>query len=99
MRKFGFATVVASGLAAAVIGLAAPAVAAPAGAGSAQETISELQADGYQVYVENPNGVPLDQASVASVRAGHDVVESVWDSVHERRVQRVVAKSVYVVVK
>lgn len=45
MNKFGFAAAVASGLAAAVIGLAAPAQAAPSGPGSAQQTISQLEAE------------------------------------------------------
>jgi hypothetical protein len=51
MKKFGFATVLAGGLTAAVLGLAAPAGAAPTGPGNAQETINQLQADGYNVIV------------------------------------------------
>src|SRR5690348_10787519 len=64
MKKLGFATLLAGGLTAAVIGLAAPAEAAPTGPGSAQDTISQLQADGYNVIVNRVGATPLDQATV-----------------------------------
>jgi hypothetical protein len=70
MRKFGFVATIVSGLAAAIIGLAAPAVAAPTGPGSAQQTISELQAQGYSVIVNRVGNAPLDQATVVAVRPG-----------------------------
>jgi len=59
-----------SGLAAAVIGLAAPAAAAPTGPGNAQQTISELQSQGYTVIVNRIGTAPLAQASVVAVRPG-----------------------------
>ena len=43
MKKFGFATIVASGLAGAILGFAAPAQAAPTGPGNAEQTISQLR--------------------------------------------------------
>lgn len=80
MKKFGIATGAAaaatlgtatvSGLAAAVIGLAAPAAAAPTGPGNAQQTISELQSQGYNVIVNRLGATPLDQATVVAVRLG-----------------------------
>jgi hypothetical protein len=70
MKKFGVATTVAAGLAAAIIGLAAPAAAAPTGPGNAQQTISELQAQGYTVIVNRLGTAPLDQATVVAVRPG-----------------------------
>jgi len=70
MNKFGFAAAIVGGLAAAVIGLAAPASAAPAGPGSAQQSINELQAQGYTVIVNRLGTAPLDQASVVAVRPG-----------------------------
>ena len=70
MKKFGFATVIASGLAAAILGFAAPAQAAPTGPGNAQDTISQLQADGYRVIVNRVGSTPLDQATVVAVRTG-----------------------------
>ena len=70
MNRFGFATVVVSGLAAAVIGLAAPAVAAPTGPGNAQQTINQLEAQGYHVIVNRIGTAPLNQATVVAVRPG-----------------------------
>jgi len=70
MKKFGFATILAGGLTAAVVGLAAPATAAPTGPGNAQDTINKLQADGYNVIVNHTGSTPLDQATVVAVRPG-----------------------------
>jgi hypothetical protein len=70
MKKFGFAAAAVSGLVAAIIGLAAPAAAAPTGPGNAQRTISELQAQGYNVIVNRIGTAPLDQATVVAVRPG-----------------------------
>lgn len=70
MKTFGFATAIVSALAAAVIGLAAPATAAPTGPGNAQQTISELEAQGYTVIVNRIGSAPLDQATVVAVRPG-----------------------------
>ena len=70
MKKFGLATIVAGGLTAAIFGLATPAAAAPTGPGNAQDTINELQADGYNVIVNRVGTTPLDQATVVAVRPG-----------------------------
>ena len=70
MKKFGLATAVVAGAAAAIIGLAAPAAAAPTGPGNAQQTINELQAQGYTVIVNRIGAAPLDQAAVVAVRPG-----------------------------
>jgi hypothetical protein len=70
MKKFALAATVASGLAAAVIGLAAPATAAPAGPGDAQQTIDILRAQGYTVIVNRIGTAPLDHSDVVAVRPG-----------------------------
>jgi hypothetical protein len=70
MNKFGLATAAVAGAAAAIIGLAAPADAAPTGPGDAQQTISELQAQGYTVIVNRIGTGPLDQATVVALRPG-----------------------------
>jgi hypothetical protein len=70
MKKTTIATAVVSGLTAAIIGLAAPAAAAPTGAGNAQQTISELQAQGYTVIVNRIGSAPLESATVVAVRPG-----------------------------
>jgi hypothetical protein len=70
MTKFGIAATVVGGLAAAVIGLAAPAAAAPTGPGDAQQTIDVLRAQGYTVIVNRIGTAPLEQADVVAVRPG-----------------------------
>jgi hypothetical protein len=70
MKKLGFATTIVGGLAAAVIGLAAPAAAAPTGPGDAQQTIDVLRAQGYTVIVNRIGTAPLEQADVVAVRPG-----------------------------
>ncbi|MUL85419.1 MULTISPECIES: hypothetical protein [unclassified Mycolicibacterium] len=70
MMRFGFATALVGAAAAAVIGLATPAQAAPTGPGNAQQTISELQSQGYKVIVNHVGSTPLDKATVVAVRPG-----------------------------
>jgi hypothetical protein len=70
MKKLGLATAMVAGAGAAIIGLAAPAAAAPTGPGNAQQTINELQAQGYTVIVNRIGTGPLDQAAVVAVRPG-----------------------------
>ncbi|MGB3482951.1 MAG: hypothetical protein WBB07_12145 [Mycobacterium sp.] len=70
MKKFGFATAIATALAAGAIGLAAPSIAAPTGAGNAQDTISSLESQGYKVIVNRLSNKPLSEAAVVSVGQG-----------------------------
>lgn len=70
MRSFTIPAVVCAGLSAAVVGLAAPAVAAPTGAGDAEQTIAALESRGYTVIVNRLSDNPLDQAAVVSVGEG-----------------------------
>jgi hypothetical protein len=73
MNAFGIATITAGALATAVIGLAAPAAAAPSGPGNATDTIAQLDDRGYNVRV-NQQGAPksLDNSSIVSVRVDND---------------------------
>jgi hypothetical protein len=65
MTKFTVATLAASGLAAAILGLAVPADAAPTGPGNDRDTVN---AQGYQVIVNRLGSTPLDQGTVVAVR-------------------------------
>jgi hypothetical protein len=95
MKKFTFAGLVASGLAAAVVGLATPAAAAPTGSESAQQTINSLEASGYKVIVNKVGTTPLDQAMVVAVRQGRPVTQTVTDS-DGHSFQQVLYTTVYV---
>jgi hypothetical protein len=98
MKKIGLATI-AGGLAAATLGLAAPAVAAPSGPGNAQETINDLKADGYNVIVNHVGGTPLEQASVVAVRPGQTYSRTDSGNPGDSLETTVTNKTVYVDVK
>ncbi|BBY14780.1 hypothetical protein [Mycolicibacterium litorale] len=73
MKKFTAATLFAGAAATAVLGLAAPAQAAPAGSGNAADTIASLDDRGYAVRVNHQGMVkPLDQSSIVSVNYDND---------------------------
>ena len=109
MKKFGFATgaakaatftsVVAGGLTVAVLGLAAPAGAAPIGPGSAQDTINQLQADGYNVIVNRVGATPLEQATVVAVRPGQTYSRTDTGTPGDSFGTTITGKTVYVDVK
>jgi hypothetical protein len=109
MKKFGFArgaataatltSVFAGGLTAAVLGMAAPAAAAPTGPGNAQETISQLQADGYNVIVNRVGATPLDQATVVAVRPGQTYSRTDSGNPGDSFGTTITGKTVYVDVK
>ena len=92
------ATAAAAGFAAAFLGLAAPAFAAPSG-GSAADTISALEAQGNRVIVNREGGAALSDASVVSVRQGAEIQEYTWDAQRDDRVLETVGRVVYVDVR
>ena len=99
MNKIGFATVAASALTAAFLGLAAPALAAPTGPGNAQDTISKLEADGYKVIVNRIGSAPLEQASVVAVRSGQTYSRTDHSGPGDDLSTKLLSKTVYVDVK
>ena len=98
MKKFSFAMVAAAGLAAVTIGLAAPAVAAPSGGESAQDTINSLQANEYRVILNKLSDVPLNQATVVGIRPGRQITQRVTDSGGDS-IDKVLYTTIYVDVK
>jgi hypothetical protein len=99
MKKFGFATLFAGGLTAAILGLASPASAAPTGPGNAQDTINQLQADGYNVIVNRVGATPLDHATVLAVRPGQTYSRTDSGTPGDSFETTVTDKTVYVDVK
>jgi hypothetical protein len=95
MKKSTFATIAATGLAAATLGLAAPAMAAPSGGGSAQDTVKSLEASGYRVILNKVGGARLDHCTVASVRPGRQITQPRTASGGDL-VQQVLYTTVYV---
>ena len=99
MKKFGFASILAGVLSAAVLVLAAPAGAAPTGAGNAQDTINQLQADGYNVIVNRVGATALDQATVVAVRPGQTYSRTDSGTPGDSLETTVTGKTIYVDVK
>lgn len=99
MKKLGISTVVAGGLVAAVVGFAAPAAAAPSGPGNARDTITQLEAQGYNVIVNHVGNTPLEQASVVAVRPGQTFSRTDSGNPGDSLETTVIGKTVYVDVK
>lgn len=108
MKHLTIATAAAAALSAAVLGLAAPAVAAPSGDDSAQHTITELEAMGNRVIVNRLSSAPLSEAEIIAVRPGAEIREWVTsdggsrrggDNSREDRVLRTVGRILYVDVR
>jgi hypothetical protein len=59
------------------LALAVGAQAAPAGVGSAQDTVNELENNGYKVVLNKVGTAPLDHCTVDSVRPGEMVTHAV----------------------
>jgi hypothetical protein len=57
--------------------LPADAVAAPSGIGSAQDTVNELEHNGFKVVLNKVGAGPLDHCTVDSVRPGATVIRPV----------------------
>ena len=99
MKNLTIATAAVAGLSAAVLGLAAPAFAAPSGSQNAQQTISALEAQGNRVIVNREGGASLSDATVVSVREGAQIQEYAWDAQGDDRVLETTGRVVYVDVK
>ncbi|OAN36219.1 hypothetical protein [Mycolicibacterium iranicum] len=76
MKNFAIATAAGAALTAGLFALAAPAAAAPTG-GDAEETISQLEAEGNRVIVNRLSDTPLSQATVVGVNPGADIRSTV----------------------
>ena len=77
MRKFSFTVATATTFAAAAVGLAGTATAAPTGGGNAADAVKELQADGYNV---NINGSVTDLLSTCVTTGVHGVLSTAGSS-------------------
>jgi hypothetical protein len=94
MKNLTIATAFAAGLGAAVLGLAAPAAAAPSGS-NADATISQLEAQGHRVVVNRLSDTPLSQSSIVGINKGGDIRSTVRDDFNNRTYQNTTTGSVY----
>jgi protein-disulfide isomerase len=101
VTKLPVTAVTAGALSAAALALAAAAAAAPSGPSNVVQTVNQLKADGYTVMINKVGAAPLDQCTVAAVRAGQTYSRSdsgtpgAQDDIHTT----VTAKTVFVDLK
>ena len=69
------------------------------GPGNAQDTINELQADGYNVIVNRVGTTPLEQATVVAVRPGQTYSRTDSGNPGDSLATTVTSKTVYVDVR
>jgi hypothetical protein len=79
------------------VGLSAGAQAAPSGIGSAQDTVNELEDNGFKVVLNKKGAGPLDHCTVDSVRPGETVTRSVQNG--GELVNQIVYQTVYLTAK
>ena len=89
----------AAALSAAVLGLAAPAAAAPSGTGDAHQTIAQLENQGNRVIVNRQSSAPLNDASIVGIRQGSPIQEYTWDLQRDDRILETVGHVLFVDVK
>ncbi len=79
------------------LGFPAGAQAAPSGIGSAQDTVDELERNGFKVVLNKMGTGPLAQCTVDSVRPGMTVIRPVQHG--GDLVNQIVYQSVYLTAK
>jgi hypothetical protein len=88
----------AAALAAATFALAGAAAAAPAGPGSVDQTVSQLQTDGYEVIVNKVGTALLSNCTTSGVRPGqtYSRTDSGAPGAQDDLITTVTGKTVYV---
>jgi hypothetical protein len=101
LKTFATVAISAGAFASAALGLAGAANAAPSGPASVDQTISRLQARGYQVILNKVGSAPLSQCAISSVRPGqtYSRTDSGVPGAGDDLINTVTNKMVYVDVK
>ncbi len=97
MNRFTLATIAGGAFIALALGFPAGAQAAPSGIGSAQDTVDELEHNGFKVVLNKLGTAPLDHCTVDSVLPGETVTHAVKSGTEV--VSRVVYQTVYLTAK
>jgi hypothetical protein len=92
-----FATIAGGAFIALALGLPAGAAAAPSGIGSAQDTVNELQDNGFKVVLNKMGPGPLDHCTVDSVQPGETVTRPVQAG--GELVNQIIYQTVYLTAK
>jgi hypothetical protein len=96
-NELTFATVAGGAFIALAVGFPASAQGAPSGIGSAQDTVNELEDNGFKVVLNKMGVGPLDHCTVDSVRPGETVTRPVQNG--SDLVNQIVYQTVYLTAK
>jgi hypothetical protein len=98
MKNILLTSLAAGALASAALGLAGTASAAPSGPSPVDDTISQLQAQGFQVLVSRVDSAAVDQCTLNAVRPGQTFsrTDSGVPGAQDDLVTTVTDKTVYV---
>jgi hypothetical protein len=77
MNRLTSATIAGGAFVALALAFPGTALATPSGIGSAQDTVNELENNGFKVVLNKLGAGPLDHCSVDSVRPGETVTRPV----------------------
>jgi hypothetical protein len=101
MKNFAISAIAAGALASAALGFAGAASAAPSGFPTAEQTVNQLQASGYQVILNKVGAAPLDLCTVSAVRPGqtYSRTDSGLPGAGNDLITTVTSKTVYVDVR
>jgi hypothetical protein len=97
-KSLATAAISVTALASAAWVLAGVANAAPAGPAAVDQTVSQLQTDGYQVIVNKVGTAPLSQCAISAVRPGqtYSRTDSGAPGAQDDLITTVTEKTVYV---
>ncbi len=97
-KSFATVAISAAALASAALVLAGVANAAPAGPAPVDQTVSQLQANGYQVILNKVGTAPLSQCAISAVRPGqtYSRTDSGAPGAGDDMITTVTEKTVYV---
>ena len=98
MKNIVLTSLAAAALASAALGLAGTASAAPSGPSSVDATVSQLQAQGFQVIVSRVDSAAMNQCTLNAVRPGQTFsrTDSGVPGANDDLVTTVTNKTVYV---
>jgi hypothetical protein len=98
MKNILVTSLAAGALASAALGLAGTATAAPSGPSPVDTTVSQLQAQGFDVIVSRVESAAVDQCTLSAVRPGHTFsrTDSGAPGADDDLVTTVTSKTVYV---
>ena len=96
-NRLTIATIATGAFIALALWLPAGAQAAPSGIGSAQDTVDELERNGFKVVLNKMGARPLDLCTVDSVLPGETVTRAVQNG--NELVNQIVYQTVYLTAK